>query len=504
MSNPSSMPTVVKVNFSLKKFKRLVSRRVSENNESTIENDNKGIEALKQVYYSSPKKRPKSGHLISPYENRPKSFQLFPDTQRKRFFMRPASELKGDKAAESFQKELKLIKEDTVADQLKYNIKKAKSDKIELMRDIATYESNFSAKTALSSKFRTLAENCAMIKFLFEETKSSNNAKLLLKENIENALDMLHSPDNSMILLNKKEKINIIKSKSFKFVDRKVSHQIFAGIALVSLLSCIINIQLNKNSHDYLISMKIPSGQILSLYLNKNLLVSRKSNIAKDQIIPHLWIKIDSHQYSLVYDPECSITFLSFVLSLKGDASNLNTVLIRETLLILKIQIIGTLFSIDIDKSLITDKSSIFLEHPHKIARILRSKICFSRKNKSFIWIEDSSADHCFKFKELSSNFLDEKYLNQAFNDIKTGDFLMYKIRIKGKLYTLEYYSQKGEESLKILFSKNSILLTKWSKEYNYLMSLQFESQFSICTLSKSLELEYFLSNLNKSEIFIN
>ena len=374
---------------------------------------------------------------------------------------------------------------------LNYEILKAQSDKLELERDLSTYEFELLGSINFANTLKEMKGYSYSIVNMFSDYERHCDEITNLLQDINSNKKILY--ENSL-----QRESSLAQIEDFENFNIKVSNKLtlieeYKGISTISGKKCLINIK-SKLYESHHIKCLLPSGEYLQLNINKNLteqvhkLGSYKKMIEL-YICPHLYIMKICDDINLFYDENYGVTFLAFLMKLKG-AKNFATIIVRNLEDSYKIEIGGSNAFKIVDKFSLRVNNN-FGGNANKIRLEIQKSLIF--RYNSLLW-----GDNPFNTRENSSKFLKESFLSDAFNDYIRKIFSL-KISFQGKIFRIEGFECQKIKQVKFSSSKSTVSVGEDSKEFRLLFTLQCIDYYkNHKTLSKSLEMEYLLNSIFK------
>lgn len=386
-------------------------------------------------------------------------------------------------------------------------IKKIKSDKIELTRDLATYEANFSIHTDLTAKVqkfkmfsRDLPDIYSNLKFM--DSKESDilaqmNAGLHSINSLET--EYIHSKDvSSDILL---DRYNVkLPSDIYKLKT------LFKGVRKISGKRCIVSIYSDANYRNIEVSINTEEGKSFRKYpipsntsiINRIRLQNLTISQIEKGILSHSYFLYYENKLSLNYDDDCSVSFFTVCMHIKG--------LDHERSLILKQEGDGLLIILTepyVEKRIpcaaVLENFSLSYDRIESVSKILKSRLKYFQDlgMNSLEWLAHETDS--FKEKESSSRLLDEEYIR---TQIAEENFILYhkcKKEIYNKKFSIKLLRCQEILKIRLKYQLKVIELSQDSKEFKFITSLQGASLLdSPLTYIKSIEFGKTISKLFK------
>lgn len=378
--------------------------------------------------------------------------------------------------------------------QLAYEVLKAQSDKLELSRDLSTFDYNFYLECDLIQKFRAIKfEAIRMSKSIsFYENLVSNGEVLqtkVMKAFETNELNIKKSQDHP----NYNEVFPIKKSLS------PINTHYFKGVFNISGLKCLGNVA-SQFYLQHTFKILYNNSQYLNTVIEKNLvkIIHEKSINYKqavfEYIVPHLYIKHTGEVNTLLFDEDCGSKYYAVSIKPKGGKQML-TLFVYFFNSTVNFKVLGTNISLALTK----DESYVLESNMSNTE--LRKII-----QKHLFWFQNGLVwgDCLFDLLETESNYLKDQYLAEAFNDYLKKTF-SFKLNFCERKLKIEGFECQKKKHIKIYTANSVITLQENSREYKLLFDLQSLDFYQLTnTLSKSLELKIVLNSIFGKKFITN
>lgn len=378
---------------------------------------------------------------------------------------------------------------------LENDIYQGRSDKLELKRDLHTYEYEASKAVGLERRLEEIAATTETLPgFVAVAGEISARAHNLFDE-IQSEFVELTKPAETDL----RETLTRPLGLPLRIAD--TSHHlrtVYKGADKISGQTCIIHILGNKALMDLRVNALTPQKQQLSLQLKQKAVSDVDTRrYLKTLILPYLFIKWNKHgQMDLALDRDVGKRIGSMLLRLQGSG--------RTTLLHMKEDAVEVSFTspyteaallVPIEK--ITEAQSIFSLSYKQLKNILREKLMVMHGPERLVWVQDGSKGVQFRSKEKTSKLMDTDYLSERLHDFVQILVAKEEISVDGHKYLLELYAHKAVEKLRITGRDHYEEISADSS----LMKLVKNLQFSLCqnhirTLLCSLELQHAVRTL--------
>lgn len=370
---------------------------------------------------------------------------------------------------------------------LLYDIQKAGSDKSELIRDISTYDYNFSTEKNLFTILHKLNNTSKRFPESVELLKQSTINESLHYEDLNQGLTKFH----------KIKPIINLKPESFTedFRVKKVNSvhlqsNVFQGSTTISGIYSIVSLISDKWLENLTFKVQTLDGLTFGLQMTQTMSNSFYSSAqlvqaVKSKLLPFLVFRIEKNIISLHFDPYQGTNMCAFLIKLKGhELCNVNVTIKSLTQIVFDVPDLEQSLSFDI-----TEEIKEIIKDKRKLAREIQNKLMYCKRKKSLLW---GKTDSLFESSEIGSRFFDEDYVKstmdlEQYNQLYAFDYLKYNARIA----CFEY---KDRNFLRISCDRECAEIDAKSKHYVFLQDMQsFSITNSSKTLASSLELEVVL-----------
>ena len=375
---------------------------------------------------------------------------------------------------------------------LLYDIQKAKSDKLELVRDLATYEFNFSSHSKLSEKCQFITQASNEFSELSVVETSIHQQKLFM-EKLKSGVSRL---------------VNIEKNFSNKWVSAEVEiehfylkkssagnnlEEVYKGSVKVSGEVCLVRVKGDKWLEHIELDVKTLEGihfkEFLNLKISTYETQTELSQLVKSKILSRLFLTLDQKRWKLSYDPNHGKTFLVLVCELRGCGHCSLELTQKEDNVTIKI--VGEYEYLELPKDFLTEKDSVFAESTTKLKRVIQKYMCFLQKSYSFVWLETDDPSAVFSEKECDSILLNEDYLKELFGIVTFVLAYTFEVKVDEVLFKVEVYDAKNQFKIAISWGSETQEVVRGSKYYKLIFGLQsLDIRHAKTTLENSLELK--------------
>ena len=370
---------------------------------------------------------------------------------------------------------------------LTYDIQKAMSDKLELIRDLSTYEYNFSSECDV---FTTLHKIYDIVRPLPHAVKSIEE----IIHNESSCYETLLNGLTSISSLQTEDKLEQ-SAECEDLIVRAINEAhflspVFEGFSIISGVRCMVSLVSDKWLESLRFQAMTIEGSVYtltmiqsmsnSLYTNKQLL-----DIIHEKLLPFLSLHMENQKTTMIFDSQQGSSYYSLLCHLKGyGLCNVQVTVKSESTLALEVPSIDQTVYAQIDQ----DASELF-QNKIKLARLVQERLVYSKNARTLFWEEYGEI---FMRREKGSKLFNEDYLRSVMD---MGHFdQTYSVDIQKLGVRIDCFVYKEQIILKATFMKETIEIDSVSKFYSYLQDLQFFTMSkSPKTLASSLEVEALL-----------
>lgn len=370
---------------------------------------------------------------------------------------------------------------------LLYEVQKASSDRLELIRDLSTYDYNFSNAVNLKRKLETfvnlsspLPEGVAMIKH------NTNNEKNCF-EQIKSGLIKISEINEEPCSLGQVESEGIwVRSID----SAHVFNNVFKGVCFISGVYAVVSLTADQWLEYLNFKVSLPDCQMVTLQIKQrisnNCYTPAQINLEiKNKILPFLYFKAENKKIRLKFSKKNKESYV-ILTHVKGfQLCNVVASTKSETQILLEVP--------ELEQSIFIRQSCSFSNESSvkRLVASIKSQLFYSASKKSLIW---GSVQDFFLVLEKSSKYLNEDFIRSA--TLPIGNFShMFTFSVVQQ--KISCYSDKSKVILKFFRGNSTEELQNDSKNFGFLESLQdIDIKNSPVTLGRSLELEFLLSKL--------
>lgn len=386
-------------------------------------------------------------------------------------------------------------------------IKKIKSDKIELTRDLATYEASYSIHTELTTKLHQFKGFARSLPDIYANLSLMASKETEILAQINSELQTIHNLEIEFMNSKEcKEDIHLEKYRVKLHSDVHKIKTVFTGVRKISGKRCIVSICADSLFRKIEVNITTEEGKSFKKYTipaRSSIINQIKQNKLTDseiasRILNHMYLLYYENRLNLNYDEDCSVSFFTVCMYIKGLNHEISLILKQEDDIILII-----LTEPYVEKRVpcveILKNQNLSIDRLDQVQKVLKSRLkCFQEVGVySLDWL--THENNSFKEKDSISRLLDVEYIN---TQIAEETFLIYRV-FKKELYNkkLSIKLLRCKEILKfrLKYKQRVIYLEQDTKEFKFLSALQGASLMdSPLTYVKSIEFDKTILKLFK------
>ncbi|CAG9319284.1 unnamed protein product [Blepharisma stoltei] len=375
------------------------------------------------------------------------------------------------------------------------NLLQAKSDFLDIKRDIATYEYEFAKNASISLILMKVSNASANLPIPIEDFQNSNLSTSSHLHLLKEKFSQIHQSAQTHILKKNKEYV-----KENMDVRAKTSYNklflIYQCLADLSCICCSIQILTNSLYKTIVAVALLPSGQSLKTNIDRKIITSKETDLSKtikNDLVPKLFLTNSNDDLFLNWHDDYGSLFFTIITQVKGYKKPV-TLLLKEKSSKGLVLIYGeTELEIAYSRLQIKKLEKSSLRH---IKKKLIKHLYYDSKIGHLQWIEN--ANSMFDKKEKNSLFLDLNYIYEVLG-IKLFHFNSYFMYELGEdTYKIEIWVYKEHAMIKVFKNLKLIDQTEsGAHNFKFVTDLQILDIISSpLTLSRSLEFKFYLKSL--------
>lgn len=354
---------------------------------------------------------------------------------------------------------------------LKEEICRAVSDRLDLYRDLASYECLFDRGIGLGERLGEIQRTTESLPDVMSALSVVSNRSESILEIVKNDLNRF-AAIQSLQPVKERSRLKRVKSGLREVNTRHYVTNQYRGCVEISGIPVLVQIASDLTVDHFRVTAQTLEGAgfSISFAYSIGLEISPFHSI-KHKLLPYLHFLSQNHQWSLHFDPTYESAFRTIIAKPLGVTFQLCLVLIEdENNVIIRSSDLDAFLSVPI--SSFTTSESIY-EMTTKEVKLELERHLFVRKDQiQLIWLEEGK--EMFTGKEKRSKLMDAEYLSETL-----GDFVMIlmakeEIIVDGARFGIELYAHKTVEKVRIMHEEHAIDIEEGTKQLAFLKQMQF------------------------------
>lgn len=368
---------------------------------------------------------------------------------------------------------------------LTYEIQKALSDKLELIRDIATYEYSFSKTCRVEAAVTQLHD---WAKKLPDKGPDSEIAEITDK--VQSSFSELLWPKTSQIAYVPETEDFGIKQETYS----KTKLLLFRGSFVISDVPCILKISGTKWLEEVEIILHTLTGLTFTYFLKFNSSTIYQSQeelfeVLNSNYISKLYLIIShNNELELMFDDSHSEKFkvINYFIRGFGKCSLMLTVDVGQ----LNIQVLEQKEVLEVPKEILALETLKNL-NIKEVKRIVNTHIYYDNRTKGFYWQDELDLATIFHKKENKSKMMNDEFLKETLS-MKNFKIIYSFFVLVGEIeFKVDMLVFKEQVKCKISTDVESIEIPQESRNFKALSEMQsIDILTNPSTLQKSLEIQ--------------
>jgi len=374
---------------------------------------------------------------------------------------------------------------------LQQEILRIKSDKLELTRDLATYEANLAENIQV---FPRLAKINGVIGGLPESFKSFQKKQDQNGEFSELLAKSLKKI-NSLYQSNLPEKTQFQKEDfGVRLENPLCKMKLLLKCAYeVSGIPSIVVVHGNGFNNCFEISVQLASSHMLSVKTEHSLLIRPNQSLksaVKEQLLSNLFLTLSQDEIILSWTNSYRKDFINLIVEMKGGVVKMIHITKKNEQIVL--QLFDPIYTLVLEESKFG--CNVF-SNDKKVVRALRDHLYYSGDSQGIIWLDNPS--DIFKLKEQKSPYLDQEYVRWSLGMIPFQKVWEYNIQFNNEVISVSVLSFKKMERMELRKGVDVVELQEDTPEFKLLRNLQFSKlREAPRTVLNSLELKALIRKL--------
>ena len=391
--------------------------------------------------------------------------------------------------------ERKLETAKTTLNKLAQTVQKAVSDKLELKRDLATYEVLFCRGSKADGSIRELKQRAESFPVSDETQTEIIGWEKFAMEHISEGFQRVEKVETRPEV---PSNLDLFEKSDFDLrlpSDISRYRQLYRGVCIISSLHSLVTVKSNGLFRQLLISSATLQGFVHHLTVRQdmmereNLMTKRQIHTAvKADILPHLYFQMESGGTHLMFDPACSVSFLSLMIVVKGREAPIHTSAeLSEDQD--SVHVSSLLGEVTIPRRELTNRQSIFQANQQQLATKLQQGLYYV--DRTLVWQAEGRVNLLFHLKEANSLLFNEEYVNERLQTVTFTLLFSEKYQLDSFSYKIELLSHKDTLKFRIVGADRTVEIAHNSVQMAFLTSMQgLDCRLAKATLLRSLELK--------------
>ncbi|OMJ68084.1 hypothetical protein SteCoe_34564 [Stentor coeruleus] len=376
------------------------------------------------------------------------------------------------------------------SNEIVYDIQKAQSDKLELMRDIATYEKEFSDAYNLRNVLDKINYQSSN---LLPESNLFDDVSPMVSKIQKGFYDI--EEDLCTICTYATECENFELKKT---LYSKAKQVLFSGSFLISDIPCVVKIYGTKWLEEMDIWITTMENLTFYYFLKHNLSTLYHNekellDMIRKQILSKFYFIIFSQNsvLNLMYDSMHNDKFKVVIYIIRGYGKCSLSLRVLNSKLNIEVLEARVVLEVPAEVLKIRDINDVSLKF---VRNIVKDHIYYDKYTKEFFWQDDADQANVYSNKEQNSNFLNEDYLKEALSMKSFKLLYSFSLTISDHQFHVELQAFKDQKKIVIFYGHEAIEIPQESKHFRLLNDLQVINVISCpITVQKSLEMNLFI-----------
>lgn len=376
---------------------------------------------------------------------------------------------------------------------LQYDISVAKSDKLEIIRDLSTYEFELSNQIAVQERLKLLDSHLGTLPELYLQFQGISSENESIADLITNGLKSLHNlknPHPEPLLSN--EKFEVREQNTLR--KTILLHK---KIAIISGIRALVQVKGDIFLENFCVSILTGKGEIC---MNVPIKISaitidtlnhsvKATEVIEGNLIPFMYFMCVRNEITLMFDEGFIRDKISVVVDLKNYGKV--SVFVWQFEEALNVQIIEPKFEKRINRANLFEGQNISQVSLTCLKRFLTSHLRYIGKKGDIEieWVEDFALE--FSKKEMKSKLMNEEYVKESLGTQSFNRIWQKNIVVNSVEYLVQCIAYGSLKKLLVTSGVKTIEIKQGSEIFNYIFALQsIDILKNSTTLIQSLELK--------------
>jgi len=354
---------------------------------------------------------------------------------------------------------------------LREEICRAVSDRLDLYRDLASYECLFDRKTGLGERLGQIQRTAEGLPDVMVSLSYVSNTSESMLKTLQTDLNRLsaikpHQQNQDKSRL-KRVKIGLRDVNTRHYVTNQ-----YRGCVEISGIKTLVQISSDLTLDHFRVHAQTLDGFgfSMSFAYSIGLEISPVHSI-KQKLLPFLHIVSQNHHWSLHFDPVYGSAFRTVIAKPRGLDFPLCLVLVEdEDSVTIRSEDLDCFLSVPI--SAFTACESVFDMTAIEVKRLLEKQLFLRKEPVQMVWLEEANA--LFAGKEKGSKLMDAEYLSEALGDFVLVLMAKDEVEVDGVRFGVEIYAHRTVERLRIVQEDHAIEVEEGGRQLAFLKEMQF------------------------------
>lgn len=354
---------------------------------------------------------------------------------------------------------------------LREEICRAVSDRLDLYRDLASYEYLFDRKAGLGERLAEVQRTAEGLPDVMVSLSSVSNTSESMLQTLRNHLNRLSAikpqQQNQDIYRLKRAKTGLRDVNTRHYVTNQ-----YRGCAEISGIKALVQVSADLTLDHFRVKAQTLDGLGLSLSFAYSIgLEGSPSHSIKQRLLPFLHLISQNHHWSLHFDPVYGSSFRTVIAKPLGLDFPLCFLLIEdENSVTIRSPDLDSFLSVPI--SALTTCKSLFEMTSKALRNVLERQLFLRKEPVQMGWLEDRNA--LFAGKEKGSKLMDAEYLSEALGDFVLVLMAKDEVEVDGLRFGVEIYAHRTVERLRIVHEEQAVEVEEGGKQLAFLKEMQF------------------------------
>jgi hypothetical protein len=361
-----------------------------------------------------------------------------------------------------------------------------KSDMLELLRDLATYE-------ALACQAVYTTDGLIRINSLASSLPEISDSFAEMSESEQKIYNGLRAGLNDM----QTEAQTAESAEMLGFCEdfgsrREVDLRrglLFKGASRISGIPVLYRVLGAAHSAIFHVNVQTLAGDFFSLKVTALGKADYESKVMKQFLLARLYFVVKSNNLQLCYNELHNTQFMTVVVELKGLSHFVSSVFIfcQDDEVVLQLPDVHS--RVSVHRAKLADRTSVFKTKPQRVVRKLEKHLYYNEDLGVLEWVAEE--DFLYTSRELDSKYLDEHYIASTTEHHSFAPLFKGTVQIRGLQFTIIVLVSQVRVRLDVTHGDITRSVHSQSSLMKLLTGLQFKDlNAELSTLMRSLELE--------------